>query len=178
MKFLLTACIASSELFNISACNHSQHEIQMEGLNKVADSTGFIAQNSPPLPVRRFMRTAGKKLADIEHAEMTLDEKQTLADEAKIDALHLEDAVRFSTVSLEIYQDPGVRYTEIAKKKDIIEYQAPFISRQGASLSEGWQGFGDFLIFLCRYWIIVMPAAIGHGDYVRQFTRVKKIKIV
>src|SRR5450631_534422 len=89
------------------------------------------------------IRQRERKLLDIEQTEKTLEDRQALADEAKIAGLNLEDAVRFSTISLEIYQDPGIRYVEIAREKNITEYQAPFLYQVGESLSYGWQGFKD-----------------------------------
>lgn len=124
------------------------------------------------------IRQRGKKLSDIEQAEKTLEERQAMADEAKIAGLHLEDAVRFSTVSLEIYQNAGIRYQEIAREKYIAEYQVPFLDQVGDSLSYGWQGFQDFLIFLCRFWVILILALLGYIIFNRQFHPVKKIKTV
>jgi len=118
------------------------------------------------------IRQRGRKLSDIEQTEKTLEERLAQADEAKIAGLNLEDAVRFSTVSLEIYQDPCIRYSEIAREKNITGYQALFFYQAGESLSGGWQGF------LFRYWVILILALFGYGIFLKQLHPARKIKTV
>jgi hypothetical protein len=59
----------------------------------------------------------GKKLSEIEQAEKTWEEKGESADKAKISALSLEDAVEFSTVMVEVYQDPAIRIRSSSGKR-------------------------------------------------------------
>jgi hypothetical protein len=112
--------------------------------------------------IEREIDQKGKKLSEIEQAEKTMEEREESADNAKISNLTLDDAVRFSTVSIEIYQDPSIRYTEIARERKINEYETPFLYQAGESFSSGWQLLKDLVILLTKYWSIMLLFGIGY----------------
>jgi hypothetical protein len=119
----------------------------------------------------------GKKLTEIEQSEKTIDEKRRAGDEAKISNLNLEYAVEYSTISIEIYQDPLVRYSEIAKERKIVEYRPPFIYQMNESLSYGWQLLKDLIIDVGRYWVLFMSVILGFllfTKHIRKEERAKK----
>jgi Domain of unknown function (DUF4349) len=118
----------------------------------------------------------GKKLSEIEEAEKTMEEKDEAADKAKLSNLTMDDAVKFSTVSVEIYQDPGIRIKEIAREKIFIEYQEPFLSQLGESCSGGWQLLEDFIISLTKYWTILVLCGIGYLVFLKYFPSDRKVK--
>ena len=120
----------------------------------------------------------GKKLSEIEQAEKTMEEKDETADNAKLSNLNLDDAVKFSTVSLEIYQNPGIRYKEIARERIFTEYQEPFFSQVRASFSGGWQLLKDLIVSLTKYWTVFGLCGIGYLIFLKYFQADKKIKTV
>lgn len=122
------------------------------------------------------IHSKGRKLSDIEHAENTLEEKRASADEAKISNLRMEDAVQYSTVTMEIYQEPGILYTELPKERIIEEYQKPFFSQIGESFSYGWQLLKDILIIVSRYWAIMLLVILGYNLVAKSFQTRKKLK--
>ncbi|HEV3224758.1 MAG TPA: DUF4349 domain-containing protein [Puia sp.] len=118
----------------------------------------------------------GKKLSDIEEAEKTREEREESADNAKISNLTLDDAVRFSTISIEIYQDPGIRYARIVRDRRINEYQSPFISQVSDSFESGWQLLKDLIIALTRFWSVFVLCILAYFVFIKYFQVMKKIK--
>jgi hypothetical protein len=118
----------------------------------------------------------GKKLSDIEGAEKTREEAEESADNAKISNLTLIDAVKFSTISIEIYQDPGIRYSGIVRERKINEYQSPFLSQVGESFSNGWQLLKDIIIALTRLWSVFILCLLAYFVFIKYFQTMKKIK--
>jgi hypothetical protein len=118
----------------------------------------------------------GKKLSDIEDAEKAREEAEESADNAKISNLTLNDAVRFSTISIEIYQDPGIRYTGIVRERRINEYQPPFLSQLSDSFANGWQLLKDLIIGLTRFWSVFVLCMLAYFVFIKYFQGMKKIK--
>jgi hypothetical protein len=88
----------------------------------------------------------------------------------------MEDAVQYSSITIEIYQEPGILYTELPKERIIEGYQKPFFSQIGESFSYGWQLLKDILIALSRYWAIALLALLGYTLVAKLFQTRKKLK--
>lgn len=104
----------------------------------------------------------GKKLLDIEGAERSMYEKEESADNAIISNLTLDDSVGFSSISVEIYQNPGTRYTEVITDRKIPEYETPFFSRLADAISNGWQLIKELFLFLVGYWSIIAACLLAY----------------
>jgi hypothetical protein len=132
--------------------------------------------------INQWLATAidsrGKKLSEIEQADKTMEEKDEAADNAKLSNLTLDDAVKFSTISIEIYQDPIIVYEQFARGKIVTEYQAPFLFRLGESFSGGWQVVEDMIVFIIKYWGILVLSCICYIPFIRYVRAEKKIKTV
>jgi Domain of unknown function (DUF4349) len=118
----------------------------------------------------------GKKLSEIEQAEKTIEEKDEAADNARLSNLTLDDAVKFSTVSIEIYQDPVIVYKQIAREKITTGYQTPFLTQLGESFSTGWLWAEDLIVSFTKYWSILLLMAIGYILFLKYFRDGKKVK--
>jgi hypothetical protein len=118
----------------------------------------------------------GKKLSEIEQTEKTLEEKDEMADNANLSNLTLDDAVKYSTVSVEIYQDPSVRYKENLRERALPEYQEPFLSQMGESFSIGWQQLKDLIVSLTKYWTILVLCGTGYLIFLKYFPSERKVK--
>src|SRR5450432_991842 len=116
----------------------------------------------------------GKKLSDIEQAEKTAEERDEVADNAKLANLSLEDKINYSTISVELYQDPGIRYTTVARERNITEYEPPFLDQLGESFSSGWQMVKELVISVARYWSILLLCGFGYFIFMKYFLAVKK----
>jgi len=116
----------------------------------------------------------GKKLTDIELAEKTVEDRNEAADNAKIANLTLEDKIKYSTISVELYQDPGIRYTTIARERNISEYEPPFWNQLGESFSAGWQMVKELVLLVTKYWSILIFCGFGYFIFMKYFMTVKK----
>jgi hypothetical protein len=120
--------------------------------------------------------TRGKKLSEIEQTEKTMEEKDEAADNARLSNLTLDDAVKFSTVSIEIYQDPVLVYKQFAREKIVTEYQVSFVTRVRESLTGGWQLVEDVIVSVLNYWSILVLLGLGYVLFVKYFQDGKKVK--
>jgi len=104
----------------------------------------------------------GKKLLDVESAERSMYEKEESADNAIITNLTLDDSVGFSSISVEIYQNPEIRYTKVATEIKIPEYETPFFSRLADAISNGWQLIKELILFMAGYWSIIAACLLAY----------------
>lgn len=118
----------------------------------------------------------GRKLPEIEQAEKTMEEKDESADNAMLSNLALDDAVKFSTVSIEIYQDPVIVYKQIAREKTLTEYQTPFLTQLVESLSDGWKLVEDLILSFSKYWSVLLVSGVGYLLLLKYFHNDKKMK--
>jgi Domain of unknown function (DUF4349) len=118
----------------------------------------------------------GKKLLDIEGAERSIYEKEESADNAIISNLTLDDSVGFSSISVEIYQIPGIRFTEVATERKIPEYETPFFSRLADAISNGWQLIKELILFLAGYWSIIGSCILVYFVFNKYIHISKKIE--
>jgi len=126
--------------------------------------------------IERDINIHGRKLSEIEQAEKTNEENEESADNAKISNLTLDDEISFSTVSIEIYQDPGIRYTEVARQRINKEFQPPFLSQISISFSDGWQMLQDLILLVAKYWIVLILMGLGYVILFRYLHLNKKIE--
>lgn len=107
----------------------------------------------------------GKKLEETSDAENNLLDKQQQADAAMISNLQLNDNIRYSTVSIKIYQRQGVKRTLIANDKNIKRYEPSFGSKIAHSISLGWDSFIRFIVYVSRLWVIIVLAIVAYLLY-------------
>jgi len=98
----------------------------------------------------------GKRLNDISDAENNLLSKQAQADEAKLANLQILDKIKFSTITLDLYQNQSIKYEIIAKEKMIKAYYTPFSARFVDALKSGWTIIVEFFLFLINIWSIIL----------------------
>ena len=98
----------------------------------------------------------GRRLNDVSDAEENLLSKQTQADEAKLANLQILDKIKFSTITLSLYQNQNIKYEVIAKEKTIEQYSTPFGTRFIDALKFGWTIIVEFFLFLVNIWSIIL----------------------
>lgn len=116
----------------------------------------------------------GKKLNETTIAEEILLSKQEQADNAKISNLSLNDQVKFSTISLSIYQRPTVKREIISNDKNIEEYEPGFGSKLIESLKYGWDILEAFLVSITKLWGLLLFGAVAFLLYKKFGHRPKK----
>jgi len=94
----------------------------------------------------------GKKLTETTSAEELLLRKKEQSDNAYINNLTLNDKIKFSTITISIYQRPSIRRELIENEKNIDAYEPGFGSKMLESIKSGWSIFEDFAVFLTKLW--------------------------
>ena len=102
----------------------------------------------------------GKRLNDVSDAENNLLRKQEQADEAKLANLQILDKIKFSTITLYLYQNQDIRYEVIANEKKIKTYSTPFGTRFVDALKFGWTIVVEIVLFLINSWSIILMAVL------------------
>jgi hypothetical protein len=107
------------------------------------------------------------------YAQENLLDKQMQADEAAIQKLKTEDEVKYSFVSLTIYQREAVKRTMAANTENIHAYEPGFISRIWNGLAKGWQLFENLIVALANIWTLIVLAILVFIAYRRFWARLK-----
>ena len=91
--------------------------------------------------------------------------------EVKDDAINKEVAnrsidadVKYSTVSLSLFQNPMVR-KEIIANYSINDYQLSFGSRLANAINAGWQFFISFLLAVAHFWMFILITILIYVSY-------------
>lgn len=105
----------------------------------------------------------GKKLDDVQSAENSLLQQQENSDNALIENLRKDDQVKYSTVTINIYQKETIRQELIAREKDIDEYEPGLGSKLGESFQSGWHGLQAIIIGIVILWPLWL---IGVGTWI------------
>jgi hypothetical protein len=118
----------------------------------------------------------GKRLNDVSNAEDNLLRRQAQADEAKLANLQILDKIKFSTITLSLYQNQSIKYEVIAKEKAIKPYSTPFGTRFIDALKFGWTIIVEFFLFLVNIWSIILIGALvcwGVKYFKKRITKTK-----
>jgi len=98
----------------------------------------------------------GKRLDDVSNAEENVLNKQTQADEAKLANLQILDKIKFSTITLSLYQNQSIKYEVIAKEKEIKPYSTSFSTRFTDALKFGWTIIVEICLFVVNCWSLLL----------------------
>ena len=110
--------------------------------------------------MKNAVDSKGKRLNDVSDAENNLLYKQAQADEAKLANLQILDQIKYSTITLSLYQNQSIRYEVIAKEKTIKPYSTPFSTRFTDALKFGWTIIVEFFLFLVNIWSLILIAGL------------------
>jgi hypothetical protein len=113
------------------------------------------------------------KLSEASAAEDHLLDKQLQSDALTIASKRTEDEVKFSTVSIDIYQQPLI-VREIIPNFEYIANQKPSLwLRIADSLVDGWQILEEIIVFLVRIWgvLVIIAAIIFALRYLRRIAK-------
>lgn len=113
------------------------------------------------------------KTRDITLTADKLLESRTASDEAKLNALKIEDQIRYSTVQLDIYQDVKTQYRLVARERPVAAFQPGFGTRIVEALSTGWYMIQFVFLGIIQMWGVFLFVGLGWMGW-RYFR--KKIK--
>lgn len=118
--------------------------------------------------------TRSGKLSDAVDSEETLDAAEKHADEIKLSEFVMQDDLKLSTVSIEIYQNKVVS-KEFVKNANDESYKPGFAYQLKQALSAGWDGLQVIFIFMIQawpLWVVLVAVFI----VVRKYRMKKKLK--
>jgi hypothetical protein len=110
--------------------------------------------------MKNAVDSKGKQLNDVTDAENNILYKQQQADEAKLANLQILDKIKFSTITLALYQNQNIKYEVIAKEKKIKSYSTPFGTRFADALKFGWTIVVEIFLFIVNIWSIILIAVL------------------
>ena len=102
----------------------------------------------------------GKRLDDVSNAEDNLLRKQEQADEAKLENLQTLDQIKYSTITLFLYQNQSIKYEVVAKEKKIEPYTTSFGARFVDALKCGWAIILEICLFVTSAWSIILMGVL------------------
>lgn len=105
--------------------------------------------------------TAGKHANAIAREDKLL-EKQTAADEARLDSYSLADQVNYSTVTLQMYQAPQTLLHKMPSDPIVPTYDAPFSEKFSAEFLSGFEFIKSFILLVTGSWggLVVLLAIV------------------
>ncbi len=118
----------------------------------------------------------GKHLDDVQTAEQSILNQQENSDNALIENLRKDDQVKYSTVTIYLYQKETIRQELIAREKDVDEYEPGLGTKIWQALGSGWHGLQAIILGITILWPLWL-VALGTWFFVRWMVkRSKKVK--
>lgn len=100
--------------------------------------------------------TTKTKTSQVINVEESILNKQTSADEIRIESLELADQVNYSTINIETYQAQAVLKQVLALPNRIEPYKISFTEKLGNSFLNGLQILKNFILFLVNSWGVIL----------------------
>jgi hypothetical protein len=99
---------------------------------------------------------AGAKQKEVNDTKVLSIYQQELQDEYYIANKRLDRDIRYSVVTMELYQSPILHRELVSRPVELKAYHAGLWGRIGNSLQQGWYLFEDFLVFIIRLWGLIL----------------------
>lgn len=97
-----------------------------------------------------------------EQVEKTLSLRDNVVDQ-KAANLSVDNQVKFSTITLNFYQENTIKKAIIANN-NLTDYRPDFFKRLGLNLLNGWRAFTEIILVLANIWILLLVVAgVGFG---------------
>lgn len=150
---------------NIGYLDHRIIQAKDVALQMIANDLSEKRNNNNAVRLVNAIDTRSKKLAEITEAEEIVSDKKEQSDDAKLSTLSLKDQVKFSTVSLFLYQRPAIKKEMIANDKPVVAYEPGLGSKLIGSLKYGWEMLSTLIVFLTKLWWVILIGGIGYVVY-------------
>jgi len=137
--------------------NISAKDVTLDLLSKKLEQNRLARYDSR---MKNAIDNKGKRLEDVSAAEDNLLNKQAQADESKLADLQILDKIKFSTITLSVYQNQSIKYEVIAKEKTIKPYSTPFSARFTDALKFGWTIIVEICLLLVNIWPLLFVGVL------------------
>ena len=119
--------------------------------------------------------TKTHKLSDVTDAENDMLAKEAESDNVKVDIFKREDSIKYSVVTMFIYQRQSFRRVLIPNDKNITAYEPGFGHKFVAAIKYGWIALLDIILGLTQVWAILLLIGLAiYIAYHRWFKRPKE----
>ncbi|KQC00493.1 DUF4349 domain-containing protein [Pedobacter sp. Hv1] len=115
--------------------------------------------------VKQINKVSTKKSANVESSLYIKDDYV----DKKIENLNIDDKVKFSTITLNFYQDRTVN-TFVVGNDNLYDYRPGFFQRLGLNIVDGWTIFKELILAISKMWMLVVLAVVlffGIKYYIR-----------
>jgi hypothetical protein len=115
----------------------------------------------------------GRRLYDITDAEGLVRSSSTSADAADIDNLRLLNDVKYSKVTLSIYEKPNVITSVVVSDAVYQKYKPSFGDRFVTAMERSWNFLLDILLFFAQIWFLPFVGLVVYLIYRYNARKVK-----
>lgn len=105
--------------------------------------------------VEKINKVASKKSANVESSLYIKDDYV----DKKIENMQIDSRVKFSTITLNFYQDNTVK-TMIVANDNLYDYRPAFINRLWLGIVNGWTIFKEIIIAISNLWMLVLVGVV------------------
>ncbi|MGN7989133.1 DUF4349 domain-containing protein [Pedobacter sp. 22226] len=101
--------------------------------------------------IEKINKVATKKSANVESSLYIKDDYV----DKKIENMQIDSRVKFSTITLNFYQDNTVK-TMIVANDNLYDYRPAFINRLWLGIVNGWTIFKEIIIAVSNLWMLIL----------------------
>ncbi|GAA4208738.1 hypothetical protein GCM10022289_33060 [Pedobacter jeongneungensis] len=101
--------------------------------------------------IEKINKVASKKSANVESSLYIKDDYV----DKKIENMQIDSRVKFSTITLNFYQDNTVK-TMIVANDNLYDYRPAFINRLWLGIVNGWTIFKEIIIAVSNLWMLIL----------------------
>jgi hypothetical protein len=96
------------------------------------------------------------KLGETNQAEDNLLNRQQELDNSQLNSQVIRADIAYSTIKLQIYQNPKTNQESVAKEPQSIDFAPTFFEKLGDAFTDSIKMLGTFVIFLANIWWIIL----------------------
>ena len=121
--------------------------------------------------IEKINKVATKKSANVESSLYIKDDYV----DKRIENMQIDNRVKFSTITLNFYQDNTVK-TMIVANDNLYDYRPAFVNRLWLGIVNGWTIFKEIIIAISNLWMLIL---VGFAIFftIKYFIRRNKLKI-
>ena len=121
--------------------------------------------------IDRINKMATKKSPNV---ETSLNIKDDYVDK-KIENLLIDSRVKYSTITLNFYQDNTIK-TAVVANDNVYDYKPAFVNRLWLGIVNGWTIFKEIILALSNLWMLVLVGVVVFF-VIRYFVRKNKLVV-
>ncbi|GGH16039.1 MULTISPECIES: DUF4349 domain-containing protein [Pedobacter] len=106
--------------------------------------------------IEKINKVASKKSANVESSLFIKDDYV----DKRIENMQIDSRVKFSTITLNFYQDNTVK-TMVVANDNLYDYRPSFVNRLWLGIINGWTIFKEIIIAISNLWVLILVGALA-----------------